>query len=130
MRTAHRTWLLSSAALSTIARRRCRRPRRASPWQGRRQRHARQHGLFAACDAVIKITCNGNVREVVTEKVKDGVIGPLFSYQLKPVPLGIDEDGDEITSCIVQSWIRAARHRPPDRPTVKPAAPSPSLRSS
>src|SRR6185503_12980305 len=39
--------------------------------------------LFAACDAVIKITANGDLREVATEKVKDGVIGPLFSYRLK-----------------------------------------------
>lgn len=31
--------------------------------------------LFAACDAVIKIAANGNIRQVVTEKVKEGVVG-------------------------------------------------------
>jgi hypothetical protein len=72
--------------------------------------------LFAACDTVIKITASGNVREVATEKVKDGVIGPLFSYTLKQVQLGTDEDGDEITSCIVEAVARldqkAQRPRP------------------
>ena len=70
--------------------------------------------LFAACDAVIKITSNGNVREVAAEKVKDGVIGPLFSYQLKPVSLGTDDDGDEITSCIVKAV--GNRDKVPRRP--------------
>jgi hypothetical protein len=51
------------------------------------------------------------VREVTTEKLKDGVIGPLFSYILKQVQLGIDEDGDEITSCIVEPVQHAPTRR-------------------
>ena len=72
--------------------------------------------LFAACDAVIKITANGNTKEVATEKVKEGVVGSLFTYRLRQVSLGVDEDGDEITSCIVEvadSSGKAAPARPP-----------------
>jgi AAA domain len=65
--------------------------------------------LFAACEAVIKINGNGDVREVVTEKVREGTIGPLFSFTLKQVVLGADEDGDQITSCIVESAAPANR---------------------
>lgn len=67
--------------------------------------------LFAACDAVIKVTANGDLREVATEKVKDGVIGPLFSYRLKQVELGIDDDGDPITSCVVEGADAPPPHR-------------------
>ncbi len=58
--------------------------------------------LFAACDTVIKVTSNGELRDVASEKVKDDVKGSLFSFQLQRVVLGIDEDGDEITSCVVE----------------------------
>ena len=70
--------------------------------------------LFAACDAVIKITANGNIREVTTEKVKEGVIETLFSYRLKQVSLGEDEDGDEVTSCVVE--VMSGTDKAPVRP--------------
>jgi hypothetical protein len=71
--------------------------------------------LFAAADVVVKISSTGEMREVVTEKVKDGVIGPLTAYRLRSVALGVDEDGDEITSCIVEH-VDA-----PDAPRQRPA---------
>ena len=58
--------------------------------------------LFAACDAVIKIAEQDDSTRLVTlEKVKDGPLGGLFSYTLRQVDLGTDEDGDKITSCVV-----------------------------
>jgi len=78
------------------------------------------YALFAACDAVIKISGNGDLRDVATEKVKEGMIGPLFSYTLKPVSLGTDEDGDEITSCTVEPVLQ------PDRKAQRPRPETPA----
>lgn len=58
--------------------------------------------LFAACDCVLKVTEDHRVE---LEKVKDGELGPWFSFRLRPVTLGQDEDGDTITSCVVEADI-------------------------
>jgi hypothetical protein len=58
--------------------------------------------FFAACDVVIKLSCNGKQCDVISEKVKDEEIGLLFSFELKRTVLGADEDGDQITSCTVE----------------------------
>jgi hypothetical protein len=76
--------------------------------------------IFGACDTVIKITANGDVREVAAEKIKDGMEGPVFSYRLKQVSLGTDEDGDEITTCIVEAVA------PPDPKAQRPRPESPA----
>jgi hypothetical protein len=67
--------------------------------------------LFAACDAVIKITEQDEKRFVSTEKVKDGPLGDLFAYRLDQVTLGTDEDGDTITSCVVVEIGSAGERR-------------------
>ena len=41
-------------------------------------------------------------RTVVKEKVKDGVEGPLFGFSLQVVDLGIDAEGEAVTSCVVK----------------------------
>ena len=72
--------------------------------------------LFATCDAILKVNKTEAIREIVKEKVRDGEEGPLFSYRLKQVSLGKDEDGDEVTTCIVEatdSSGKAAPVRPP-----------------
>lgn len=43
-----------------------------------------------------------DIREVETTKVKDGKTGLLLKYRLKEIVLGKDEDGDDITSCVVE----------------------------
>jgi CBS domain-containing protein len=68
--------------------------------------------LFAACDVVIKVTANGSIKEVTTEKVKEGVIETLFSYRLKQVSLGEDEDGDTISTCIVEAMDSSGKATP------------------
>jgi hypothetical protein len=40
-------------------------------------------------------------REIVIEKMKDGEDGLRWPFKLEVVDLGIDEDGDPITSCVV-----------------------------
>jgi hypothetical protein len=41
-------------------------------------------------------------------KIRDGEEGRVIPYRLKPVPMGVDEDGDPISACVIQ-WE-------PDRP--------------
>ncbi len=41
------------------------------------------------------------VREAVVTKLKDGEDGVSFRFVLESVRLGIDEDGDPVTSCVV-----------------------------
>lgn len=59
---------------------------------------ARGHSsLFAAADLVIRVSD----RLGVVEKVRDGVSGETFPFSLQPVDLGVDADGDEVTSCLL-----------------------------
>lgn len=58
---------------------------------------------FGAQDLVIRVDRDDDKRTVVAEKVKDGVEGPLFDFELKSVPLGTDQDGDPIDSCIIKT---------------------------
>jgi hypothetical protein len=43
-------------------------------------------------------------------KIRDGEEGRIIPYRLKPVDMGVDEDGDPVSTCVVQ-WE-------PDRPPV------------
>jgi hypothetical protein len=54
-------------------------------------------GLYAAADLVLEV-----VKGCATvEKVRDGVEGEKFPFRLQMVELGTDDDGDPITTCIV-----------------------------
>jgi KaiC/GvpD/RAD55 family RecA-like ATPase len=59
-------------------------------------------GLKAAADAQIQVTREGDFRTVKIEKMKDGSDGKEWTFKLSPVVLGIDDDGDEITSCVIE----------------------------
>lgn len=53
-----------------------------------------------AWDACIEVVRNGQHREWITRKVKDGQDGQRFPFRLAVIDLGEDEDGDRITSCV------------------------------
>lgn len=57
--------------------------------------------LHAALDCAIEVTRTGDHRAWVIAKSKDSEDGASHSFKLEVVPLGIDSDGDEITSCVV-----------------------------
>lgn len=59
-------------------------------------------GLRAASDAEIEVNRNGDFRTATLTKLKDGVDGKGFSFKLKTVMLGLDDDGDEVTSCVIE----------------------------
>src|SRR5262249_22059651 len=60
--------------------------------------------LAADVDVVIRIEreAGSRLRHVILEKAKDGEEGPLASFLLEPVVLGKDDEGDDITSCVIR----------------------------
>ena len=59
---------------------------------------------FAAVDAQIEIERDGvaKVSTATLVKSRDGETGEMFSFELAVVKLGQDDDGDVITSCVVE----------------------------
>lgn len=58
-------------------------------------------GLRAACDAELEVVRGDNGRMLRLSKSKDGVDGLEWGFDLQVVELGLDEDNDPITSCVV-----------------------------
>jgi len=71
----------------------------------------------AGFDFIWRIDRSGNRRTLVGEKIKDGAEGAMFDFQLKPVLLGIDGDGDGMDTCVVQA---AAASPAPAKPAAVP----------
>lgn len=59
-------------------------------------------GLHGAADAEIEIVRSGDMRAATVSKQKDGEDGESLGFRLVPVPVGMDEDGDVVSSCIVE----------------------------
>lgn len=57
--------------------------------------------LHAALDCAIEVKRSGDRREWLVAKSKDGEDGASHSFTLDVVTLGLDSDGDEITSCVI-----------------------------
>lgn len=57
--------------------------------------------LHAALDAAIEVRRDGDRREWVIAKSKDGEDGASHPFKLAVVELGTNEDGEPITSCVV-----------------------------
>lgn len=59
-------------------------------------------GLRAAADAELEVIRQGDYRKLTITKQKDGDDQAEFGFKLLPIGIGEDEDGVEITSCIVE----------------------------
>jgi hypothetical protein len=59
-------------------------------------------GLKAAADAELEVVRTPAGRMVRVSKQKDGEDGLAWGFDLDVVPVGADEDGDVITSCVVR----------------------------
>jgi hypothetical protein len=58
-------------------------------------------GLKAAADVQIEVLRHENGdREIIIEKMKDGEDGLRWGFKLEVVEVGIDYDGDIVTSCV------------------------------
>ena len=58
--------------------------------------------LHAALDAAIAVTRDGERREWTVAKSKDGRDGGAHGFKLEPVELGEDEDGELVTSAVIE----------------------------
>lgn len=59
-------------------------------------------GLRAAADVELEVLRSDELRSISVTKLKDGQDGTQIGFKLHTVILGEDEDGDDITSCIVE----------------------------
>ena len=57
--------------------------------------------LFAAMDAAVEVSRDGDRREWKVAKSKDGADGDAHPFKLHIETLGVDEHGDLVTSCVV-----------------------------
>jgi hypothetical protein len=59
--------------------------------------------LRAATDTEVEVGNENGARAAQVTKQRDNAGGETFPFSLKNVTLGVDQDGDEITSCVVES---------------------------
>jgi putative DNA primase/helicase len=64
--------------------------------------------LFAALDCAVEITRNGDRREWALTKSKDGEDGLRHAFNLRVVGLGVDAEGQPVSSCVVTPDISVA----------------------
>lgn len=83
-------------------------------------RGARGSGaLRAAADLEVEVVQTRACRVATVTKMKDGEDGKEYPFKLNTVVLGQDEDGDDITSCVVEhraADTRVVRHEKPLTP--------------
>lgn len=66
------------------------------------ERGARGHSsLIAAVDASLMVVRSAKGRFWEAKKVKDGMDGTRGDFELESVTLGVDADGDDVSSCVV-----------------------------
>lgn len=68
-------------------------------------------GLKAAADTEIEVLRDGDHRSIRVSKQKDGEEGREMPFKLLPVALGLDDDGDDITSCVVEHAEHVPTHQ-------------------
>lgn len=59
--------------------------------------------LYAALDGAIEVTANDSRRAWSVAKSKDDITGDAHPFKLEIVPVGKDDEGQDITSCVVVS---------------------------
>jgi len=69
-------------------------------------------GLRAAADAELEVTRVDDDRVLSVTKQKDGEDGREYGFKLQVVTLGMDEDGDSITSCVIEHTDEVVKTTP------------------
>jgi hypothetical protein len=59
-------------------------------------------GLRAAADVEMEVVRADDRRSLTVTKMKDGEDGSEFGFRLETIVVGIDSEGEEVSSCIVQ----------------------------
>ncbi len=65
--------------------------------------------LFAAADLVILVMD----KAATVEKVRDGVAGERFGFELEPIKIGVDSDGDDVYTCLLNATEATAKAAKP-----------------
>jgi hypothetical protein len=73
-------------------------------------------GIKAAADVEIEVSRAGNTRAMRLTKSKDGEDGKEFGFRLNTIVVELDEDGDDVTSCVVEHCEVVARVEPSPEP--------------
>jgi len=68
-------------------------------------------GLKAAADAELEVVRMPTGRAIRVSKQKDGEDGLAWGFDLDVVPVGADDDGDVITSCVIRETEMPAIHQ-------------------
>lgn len=58
--------------------------------------------LLGACDCEIEVIRTGDERVATVTKLKNGADGARFGFKLNVVPVGMDADGDVVSSCVLE----------------------------
>lgn len=77
--------------------------------------------LIGAVDTAIEVEKREGTRVATVVKQKDGAEGEELGFDLDVVEVGEDDDGEAITTCIVQPTESIAKQRPKLSPTEKRA---------
>ena len=64
--------------------------------------------LFAAMDAAVEVSRDGDRRKWKVGKSKDGADGDAHPFRLEVVSLAPDDEGEPVTSCVVRRDLSAA----------------------
>lgn len=75
--------------------------------------------LYAALDAAIEVTATDTRRAWCVAKSKDDITGDAHPFKLHIVPVGSDDEGDEITSCVIEPDESAEAIRQAKRPMLR-----------
>lgn len=65
-------------------------------------------GMQGAADVVLEVTRSNEDREVEVIKLKNAQDGERFGFRLVPVWIAEDEDGEDVTSCVVEHVAASA----------------------
>lgn len=78
-------------------------------------------GLAAAADVSIEVMrFDSGDRMATVVKQKDGADGAEFGFRLAPVVLGLDEDAEEVTSCVLEHITAPSKERRTRNSALKP----------
>ena len=76
-------------------------------------------GIRGALDTNIEVVRDAENRHFKVDKQKDGEDGECWGFRLVPVVIGIDEDGDDITSCVFELTGLQGVKKEKKAPTVR-----------
>jgi len=69
--------------------------------------------IRATVDVEWEVERQDEVRNVTITKQRDGRDGQAFAYKLVPLTIGYDEDGDSVTSCVIEHCEPVKKNKPP-----------------